>query len=522
MEKLPTKPFSLYLRPYAITNKMPITGEFAPPWRDPRGRIDLEQVAALAMREAFPMIAAGPEPPYHGADRISLDQNSWKSDVSRLILGADILFLAPATSPGTLWEIEFVLKEHLLHKTIWIMPTSENKNVNEDFSLSSLPLVSLNPNRDRYKNEWLKTQQVLSDTFHLSLPWFDDAGAIFSLSDGGQVSRYTSLNLSEAGSLQSYSYSSPSRFEGDIELPLVSRVAKTDTFRNKVTYITSKKIVLQTSSSLFFELIKYFLIAVVTGLALVYTYNFGIFAFLICCYFFLGAHLNCVISLVTLTLRKAAISEASRFKNFSSSRRRFRSLRVRSIIYKNGIMVTNFNHHISRENRSMVWLYPFVCISFSFATFLYLRSSFSFSRWLFQEGIFYYLSIITLSTPALFLCVALIEAFLRDIWIRLNRTSLIERALLTADEVCVWKHPSHGKPFVRARTHDLLSIEKVDSSYLPEMDDSNCGLIALRFKQGTFFLLRNAAVDEVEETMKQLSRLCFLKGKVVGKRNFCG
>jgi hypothetical protein len=83
---------------------------------------DLESYISNAVRRVAPLIALGQPGEAVGAGRIVTEDANWMRDIVGLMHRAKGILLVPSTRPGTLWEIETLKREALLHKVIFIMP----------------------------------------------------------------------------------------------------------------------------------------------------------------------------------------------------------------------------------------------------------------------------------------------------------------------------------------------------------------------------------------------------------------
>jgi hypothetical protein len=111
------EPFVLYLRPFVST------GAFTHVVRFAKGRqlnYELEEELSHAVRPFGPLIALGESLEHLGAGRIKSTDANWRETVSRLMRKALLIVTVPSSRPGTLWEIEQLLAENWITKTVFI------------------------------------------------------------------------------------------------------------------------------------------------------------------------------------------------------------------------------------------------------------------------------------------------------------------------------------------------------------------------------------------------------------------
>lgn len=174
--------FSLYLRAFETTDKMLQEDSSIPlvPGFDPRvGRErlnDFETCLAEAVETSIPLVALGRSGEHFGAGRIKADELKWKEDIKILAKHATILFILPSERPGTQWEIDWVIKNNYLYKTIFILPP------NKSF-FTILP-------KGRKNFQWEKKWNSLIPLMHekgFEFPDYDKAGYIFALKKDGKM-----------------------------------------------------------------------------------------------------------------------------------------------------------------------------------------------------------------------------------------------------------------------------------------------------------------------------------------------
>lgn len=170
--------YSLYLRSFATTDQMrqrdktmgvgPAADAF-----DPRGpvEIDLETTIAEAVEDEIPLVALGRPGEHTAAGRVAIDEEYWQQNVTILANKALLLLVLPFPSPGTQWEIEWILNNGRLSHSIFIMPPEEGKRGSID-----------------WKNSWKQLRPFMADK-KLALPNYIKTGMLFMFEESGEVSK---------------------------------------------------------------------------------------------------------------------------------------------------------------------------------------------------------------------------------------------------------------------------------------------------------------------------------------------
>lgn len=158
--------FILYLRSFAAEHEMPALR------LDPWGRINLEDALASGLEEAgWPLIALGDaDLPAFGAGRAQTDDPTWQEDLVRLGTHSDLVLVTPTATRGTSWEMEWIVINKLLRKTIFVMPPAPSEA------------------RPWWEEQWQQLQRW-SRYLGLWFPDYDPDGVFFSsslLAEGAQ------------------------------------------------------------------------------------------------------------------------------------------------------------------------------------------------------------------------------------------------------------------------------------------------------------------------------------------------
>ncbi|MFL5330273.1 MAG: hypothetical protein ACJ8C4_15335 [Gemmataceae bacterium] len=117
-------PFSLYLRSFSTTGKMPVeAAEFTNhSFASALQYKDLETILAEAIEPHAPLIALGTPGEHFGAGRILTDDAHWAELVYLLANAAETIYLVPSSRKGVVWEVQWLVKDGLIEKTIFLNP----------------------------------------------------------------------------------------------------------------------------------------------------------------------------------------------------------------------------------------------------------------------------------------------------------------------------------------------------------------------------------------------------------------
>jgi hypothetical protein len=120
--------FCVYLRPFYVTKKIAAdAGEGE--------KFELEDQIIGALRWSMPVIGLGKPGEALGVGRIFVDEEAWKSAVSELMKRAALIICVPSSHPGSLWELNHLIQNGYLTKTLFLMPPSEvsPKEIHKDW-----------------------------------------------------------------------------------------------------------------------------------------------------------------------------------------------------------------------------------------------------------------------------------------------------------------------------------------------------------------------------------------------------
>lgn len=178
-----TVPFALYLRPFAVTDRLGFYGISAK-W----GGVDLEALLAHSCRSWGELLALGQPGEAIGAGRIVSSDEDWKNKFHLLAERAKIIIVIPAINEGTFFEIAWLKSNRLLRKTIFVMPPKTLLRMSERAQLA------FTPNYDRTAKDYAKNWEDVrarAEDIGLRFPPYAQRGALIeSSSDGAGYSEY--------------------------------------------------------------------------------------------------------------------------------------------------------------------------------------------------------------------------------------------------------------------------------------------------------------------------------------------
>jgi hypothetical protein len=114
---IPEEPYILYLRPFASTNavKAIIRINYKTTLT-----VELEEELSDAVRPIGRLITLGESLEHFGAGRIASSEAGWRETARRLMRHAALIIVVPSTRAGTLWEIEHLLANGYMSKTVFL------------------------------------------------------------------------------------------------------------------------------------------------------------------------------------------------------------------------------------------------------------------------------------------------------------------------------------------------------------------------------------------------------------------
>ncbi|MFL5330270.1 MAG: hypothetical protein ACJ8C4_15320 [Gemmataceae bacterium] len=165
-------PFFLYLRSFSITGNTPVQyyehghNRFG----GPPPKRDFEYVLSAAVAADGPLIGLGRPGEALGVGRVATDDQSWRQKVEGLICKARTVFLVPLATPGTKWEVDHLLGERLLGKTVFVMPP-ESRSLIEKAKIRPI---------------WEAALKFYAEK-GIEMPTYESSGMLFRVGDGGSI-----------------------------------------------------------------------------------------------------------------------------------------------------------------------------------------------------------------------------------------------------------------------------------------------------------------------------------------------
>jgi|1186.fasta_scaffold14259_1 hypothetical protein len=127
---------------------------------------DPEEEIAHAVASAGLLVAIGDKTRSYGAAKLRTDDAVWQDEVLRLAEEAELIFISPALTEGSKWELhQLIERKELLRKSIFVMP------------------------RNWYADEWDELRQACRELFSLEFPEYEARGAYFAVGEQGHLHR---------------------------------------------------------------------------------------------------------------------------------------------------------------------------------------------------------------------------------------------------------------------------------------------------------------------------------------------
>ncbi|MCZ4306309.1 hypothetical protein O4G98_16350 [Zoogloeaceae bacterium G21618-S1] len=169
-------PFAVYLRPFSVTGRLMVSNRrlrglpFMPRYYAHEAEMEFERVLAAALSPDLPLLALGRPGEAMGAGRIAVADAVWKPMFQLLIERARWIVMMPSDQGETRWEVQQLVAQQRLGKTVFIMPPA--------LKCGHIDL----PDYWRHVRTGLLADGV-------SLPAYAPAGQVFRLGRGGRFYR---------------------------------------------------------------------------------------------------------------------------------------------------------------------------------------------------------------------------------------------------------------------------------------------------------------------------------------------
>jgi hypothetical protein len=210
-ERAPS-PFSLYLRPFASTGRLPAQPSPPEDWNVtvPPGHLDVETLFDRALRDRCPILALGHRGDIaEGAARIATSNEEWRSLMAALAEKAALIIMVPLASPSTSWELGWLTEHDLLGKVLMVMPETrlpvssgytfsmeKNDRIFDWDRIFMIERADTEQHQIDLFTEWRQAIQAARD-IGVELPVYASVGALFTIDPAtSQVARIWPLPLS--------------------------------------------------------------------------------------------------------------------------------------------------------------------------------------------------------------------------------------------------------------------------------------------------------------------------------------
>lgn len=200
------RPFALYLRPFASTDRMPTQPVHPRSATQLPVHRDLETLLERTLRGSCPVVALGRSGDIaEGAARVATSDDEWRSLMAALATRAGFVVIVPLARPSTTWELRWLSEHDLLGKVLMVMPETVGRTPRGVLHIEEHDrLIDSGP---RYwesgrhvlpslAREWQQAMEVARE-IRIELPPLAAVGALFTIdADTRRVGRILPLALS--------------------------------------------------------------------------------------------------------------------------------------------------------------------------------------------------------------------------------------------------------------------------------------------------------------------------------------
>lgn len=168
--------YALYLRPFSTTGRLIVANPkrrwlpILPSYFAHEETLEFETLLSDALTPDLPLIALGRPGEHIGAGRLAVPDEEWREVFQRLIRNAKWILMIPSDEGETRWEVEQLVTQGYLSKTLFVMPPM---------------LRSRQPDVAEY---WERVRSGLQ-TLSIQLPRYIRAGQLFRLGRAGNYYR---------------------------------------------------------------------------------------------------------------------------------------------------------------------------------------------------------------------------------------------------------------------------------------------------------------------------------------------
>ena len=176
--------FSLYLRAFEVTGRMQRSASpaFGMDFRGEDSQTDFETELAEAVENDIPLVGLGTPGEFVGAGRVPSTAETWQSDVAALAAQALVIFVLPSGRNSVLWEIDWILANKLLPKTIFVLPAGR----------FLAGLMRKSDGEFDWKGTWGQIVAAAAER-KIHFPDYHKDGQLFTLRADGSMKAQTSL-----------------------------------------------------------------------------------------------------------------------------------------------------------------------------------------------------------------------------------------------------------------------------------------------------------------------------------------
>lgn len=98
-----------------------------------QANVELEEALHKACEPVADLVAIGRHGEHNGAGRIEVDDDHWQDAVDQLCDAANLIFIIPHDTPGTMWEIEKLLTQDMMKKVLVVKPPRRAKLIGNTY-----------------------------------------------------------------------------------------------------------------------------------------------------------------------------------------------------------------------------------------------------------------------------------------------------------------------------------------------------------------------------------------------------
>jgi hypothetical protein len=167
----PKPRFSLYLRSFELTRRLTTQDMDLHSPGSPPTHVDFETLLRDAMKPIAPLLAIGSSDIDSGAMKLQTSNESWQGAFRQLAREATVIFLVPGDTGGTMFEAQWLLKNGLIPKCIFVMPMSPTERLS-------------------YAQNW---RDVVVALDKLEFPAYNKQGAFLKFNASGELIAQVSL-----------------------------------------------------------------------------------------------------------------------------------------------------------------------------------------------------------------------------------------------------------------------------------------------------------------------------------------